>query len=73
MPSDIERLLLMMSDMEKMLDIDDDLSNTILNCKRDNIELNEDELEMISAAGNTDLNCRYNDDDIFDGGNRNDY
>lgn len=64
---DIERILSLMHDMQEMVSPDDELTETIesaLPAVRRNIELTMDELEMISAAGNTDMmNIDWSDDE----------
>lgn len=47
----IEDILLVLGDMQEMVDPDDDLSHSIANIRKSSIELNEAELDLISAAG----------------------
>lgn len=49
--------------MEEMVNLEDDLSKTILNLKRRKIELNLEDLDLISAAGNNNLNYKKDNDE----------
>ena len=62
MLSDIEKILLLFQDMQEMVSPDDELSDTITKVRKNNIELHEDELDLISAAGNPDLSNNIKND-----------
>lgn len=60
---DIEDILLVFSDMQEMVSPDDELSHNIADIGKRNIELNEAELDLISAAGNPDIQKRLDMDE----------
>ena len=62
MLSDIEKILLLFQDMQEMVSPDDELSDTITKVRKNNIELHEDELDLISAAGNPELSNNIKND-----------
>lgn len=61
---DIEKILLMIRDMQEMVNPGDALSSTISDAKQSSIELNVDELDLIAAAGDNSLSSRKDNDDL---------